>query len=248
VTQFNDSKNFGTITANLNSLDLPRGTYVYRQWHQLLDLIKKVLGLSPAVLDAADKRILRGKSVDYQQRIAALFLREVEQSMYDKKVVDELRAGDLADIVVTTQDPWFMNVARRYNLWFPSGATEYGLRPARYVAYYETAERENENPMQIAYIARNRVFWNRISIGDARRVEELAELFSDQQIAEEISSWGEPQKTFHVAITDPPTRLTRPISLGNTRYYAKILSKRQYSVAKFFNAATIDDLFSSLDI
>jgi hypothetical protein len=242
VTQFNDQTNFNSITRSLDDLRLPCCVYAYRQWHQLLDLIKRELGLSASTLRASDHRILRGKSVGYQQRIAALFVREVEQSMYDKKSVDELRAGDLEDITVTCQRPWFMRVARHYNVWFPCGATSHGLRPSRYVAYYETDKPENENPRQIAYIARNRIFWNRISIGDARQIEELAQLFSDQQVADEIASWGEPKKTFHVALTEPPVRLNRPIPLGDPKY-AGVLSKRKYPFAKFLNARTVDDLF-----
>jgi hypothetical protein len=242
VTQFNDEENFTSITRGLDYLPLPSTTYVYRQWHHLLDLIKRELSLSASALQTSDSRILHGKSVDYQQRMAALFIREVELSMYDKKSVDELRAGDLEDVKVTCQDPWFMRVARQHNVWFPSGATEYGLRPSRYVAYYETSEEGNENPSQIVYIARNRILWNRISIGDARRIEELAQLFSDQQIADEIISWGEPQKTFHLALTEPPVRLNRPIPLGNPSY-ARVLSRRNYSFAVFLNARTVDDLF-----
>lgn len=135
-----------------------------------------------------------------------------------------------------------MRIARQYNVWFPSGATEYGLSPSLYVAYYETAEAGNENRSQIVYIAKNRIFWNRISIGDARQIEELATLFSDQQVADEIATWGEPQKTFHVALTEPPVRLRRPIRLQNPRY-AGVLSKRNYSLTEFLNALTVDDLF-----
>jgi len=160
--------------------------------------------------------------------------------MFDKKSVNDLRAGDLEDVKVTCQKPWFMRIALKYNVWFPSGATAYGLHPSRYVAYYETAEAEN--PSQIAYIAKNRIFWNRISIGDARQIEELAPLFSDQQVAYEIATWGEPQKTFHVALTEPPVRLTRPIPLQNPKY-ARVLSKRNCSFTKLLNARTVDDLF-----
>jgi hypothetical protein len=240
VTQFNDKENFDSITRELDGLHLPASTYAYSQWHQLLGLIKKGLGTSSSSCQASDNRILHGRSVDYQQRMAALLIQEVEQTMFDKKSVNDLRAGDLEDVKVTCQKPWFMRIALKYNVWFPSGATAYGLHPSRYVAYYETAEAEN--PSQIAYIAKNRIFWNRISIGDARQIEELAPLFSDQQVAYEIATWGEPQKTFHVALTEPPVRLTRPIPLQNPKY-ARVLSKRNCSFTKLLNARTVDDLF-----
>jgi hypothetical protein len=242
VTQFNDQENFNSITRDLDGLHLPASAYTYRQWHHLLDLVKKGLGISASNHQASDNRVLYGRSVNYHQRIAALFIQEVEQTMFDKKSVNELRAGDLEDVKVTCQKPWFMRIAREYNVWFPSGATAYGLCPSRYVAYYETADAENENPSQIAYIARNRIFWNRISIGDARQIEELVPLFSDHRAADEIATWGEPQKTFHVALTEPPVRLSRPIPLQNPKY-ARVLSRRNYSFTKFLNARTVDDFF-----
>jgi hypothetical protein len=107
------------------------------------------------------------------------------------------------------------------------------------VAYYEMAEEGNENPRQIAYVARNVTFWNRISIGDARRIEDLTQLFNDQEVARQMPLWGE---TFHIALTEPPVRLSRPIPLGDPKY-ARVLSRRNYSFAKFLNARTIDDLF-----
>ena len=127
----------------------------------------------------------------------------------------------------------------RRTLRFPSGASQFGLRPSRYVAYYEMAEEGNENPRQIAYVARNVTFWNRISIGDARRIEDLTQLFNDQEVARQMPLWGE---TFHIALTEPPVRLSRPIPLGDPKY-ARVLSRRNYSFAKFLNARTIDDLF-----
>lgn len=85
VTQFNDKENFDSIRRELDYLHLPASTYWYRQWHQLLDLISRELEVPTAVRHASDNRILNGRTVSYQQRIAALFIQEVEQTMFDKK-------------------------------------------------------------------------------------------------------------------------------------------------------------------
>jgi len=159
------------------------------------------------------------------------------------KVIDKLPIGSVADVVVTVQEPWFMQVARRHNVWFPSGGLEYGLNPSKHVAYYETASKENENPKQIAYIAKNRVMWNRVTLDDAQQLEELRHLFADSAVANEIASWYEADDTFHIALTEPPAKLRRPIPLGKEMNYARILSKRRYSLIQFVNARTVDDLF-----
>jgi hypothetical protein len=162
--------------------------------------------------------------------------------MYDKKVIDELLCRDVVDIVVATQKPWFMKVAKEHNVWFPPGSLPYGLRPARYVAYYETAEIENENPKSIAYLAPIKIMWNRITLGDARLVPELKALFSDKEVEAEVSSWYKDEDTFHVALTDQPVKLSRPIPLGK-KNVARVLTKRRYQLTDLLNANTVDDLF-----
>jgi hypothetical protein len=169
-----------------------------------------------------------------------LFLDEVENQMYVRKFVDHLSSGELRDVVVTTQDPRFMEIARKHRVWFPSGQTKYGLEPARYVAYYETQKLGNSNPKTISHIARNRIFWNRITIDDARQCPELESLFKDRRAVADILSW--PAETFHIALTDEPVKLRRPIPLGE-RNLARVLTKRGCSLPVLLNASTIDDLF-----
>ncbi len=118
VTQFNDQENFNSIRGRLDSLPIPSDSYAYRQWYELLDLIKKELNIREPLIRTSERRIRQGKSVDHVQRMAALFLEEVEQSMYDKKSVDELRACELEDIKVTSQSAWFMRVAKNTTCGF----------------------------------------------------------------------------------------------------------------------------------
>lgn len=192
-------------------------------------------------LAKSDRQIARGRSLDYVERIGGLFLREVEETMYIKWEVANLRCGDLEDIVITTQGPWYMYVAKEHGIWFPSGVLVHGLRPTKYVAYYETRTEGNENPGGIAYIAQNLIYWNRITLADAKQVPEIQALFSDHRVRAEIDTWKE-NETRHIALTKAPTKLRNPIPLGKGNY-ARILSKRRYSLAHLLNARTVDDLF-----
>jgi hypothetical protein len=239
ITQVNERPQFNAIKAQIEPSLVKNGTCVLLQWHQLLSVLRSAKGLNDSTLKSIHRRVRSGRPLDCSTRLAALFLDEVETQMYDRKIVDHLPSGDLQDVVVTTQDPWFMEVARKYRVWFPSGQTKYGLGPARYVAYYETQKAGNPNPKQISYVARNRIFWNRITMDDARQCPELESLFRDRQAVATISSWG--SDTLHIALTDEPVKLRRPIPLG--RNLARVLSKRRYSLPVLLNASTIDDLF-----
>ncbi len=241
ITQIDDRANFEVIKPALIATSIKATEVVNRKWYEILDLLSNCVGLSADIACGLDTRILQGKVVSYEHRLSHLFLKEVQDSMYMKRVVDELPAGELDDIVVVTQTPWFMHVAHKYGVWFPSGSLKYGLRPARYVAFYETGDHENKNPSQIAFLARNRVFWNRITVPDARQQPELRKLFADASVSKEIDSWRNPEETFHVALADRPESLAHPITLGKKKY-ARILSKRRYAFPVFINARTVDDL------
>ena len=71
--------------------------------------------------------------------------------MYDKHVISQLPIGSIPDVTITVQRPWFMKVAFKHNIWFPSGTTKYGLTLSKYVAYYETNQQGNANPKTITY-------------------------------------------------------------------------------------------------
>jgi hypothetical protein len=242
ITQVNEQVAFNRMKAEIEPTIVKPGTCVLLQWHQLLSSLRSCKGLSDTKLIALNRGVSRGRSLDCSTRLAALFLEEVENNMYERKIVADLPAGELADVTVTTQNPWFMEMARKHRVWFPSGQTKYGLGPARYVAYYETQQVGNPNPKQISYVARNLIFWNRITMDDARQCPELETLFEDENAVAEMSSWYDRGETLHIALTEKPIKLRRPIPLGK-RNVARVLSKRRYSFPVLLNASTIDDLF-----
>ena len=239
ITQINESKLFNEIIINC---ELSKDSFCYFQWHQIIDILKKSIDLNTEVVRLNEKRIILGKRTDYSQRTVALFIDELEDTMYDKKIIDDIKIGAIPDITITTQDYWYMKTALKYNVWFPSGAAEYGLAPSKYVAYYETIdEGRNKNPTTITYIARNRIYWNRITLSDAKQIYELQNLFRDKSIAEEISTWCKDGDTFHVVLTEKPIRLSKPLHLRLTNK-ARILSKRKCAFSEFMSAKSIDDI------
>jgi hypothetical protein len=240
VTQINDEKRFELLRGQLNVPGFKSAALVYLKWYEVLDVLRESVDLTAQVVASLDADVRQGKRISYGQRLAHLFLREVENSMYIKRVVDDLTCGSLEDVVIATQDRWFLDVLLKHRVWFPSGSLKYGITPAKYVAFYETAQ--GEHPQQIARIARNRCFWNRITVAEACAQPELKQLFEDKPVAEVIASWREPAGTFHIALVEPPRMLKRPIPLGK-KNYAQILAKRRYSLPDFMNALTVDDLF-----
>ena len=100
----------------------------------------------------------------------------------------------------------------------------------------------NEFRKQIAYIAKIKFIWNRITLVDARKINEFQKLFADKSINAEMSTWYKEEQTLHIALTGEPLKLKKPIPLGK-KNLARVLSKRRYSFVDILNASTIDDLF-----
>jgi len=243
LTQINEEESFNRIRHEIESGILPKGSCKWMPWHRVLRILRQATGSEAGVLQKTERAVRAGRKPDHTQRMAALFLEEVESTMYIRKDIDEMARGELDDVVVHTQQPWFMEAARRHRLWFPSGALRYGPRPAQYVAYYETGSAQNENPKSIAYIARNLTSWSRITANDAKEIPAFQALLKDKKLRHEIDSWDlDKGGTFHLCLTDAPIKLKRPIPL-KTPSYARVLTKRRYDLPAILNAVTVDDLF-----
>ena len=230
---------FEELKAEVEPSIVPPGTCVWLRWFEVLDVLKTSLGLTPDQIKKDRRRVVNGKGVEYAQRMGALFLEEVETTMYDKKEIDSLPHGEVEDVVLSVQNGWFMDVALRHRVWFPNNL---GGRPSRYVAHYETADPANPNPSQIAYVARNRTMWNRITIQEARTIQELQHAFSDPRVIDEVANWP-PEGKHCIVLTDPPTCLPQPLQLGEKKFLARIMPGRFISLPVFCSARSIDDLF-----
>jgi hypothetical protein len=230
---------FEELKVQVEPAIVPAGTCVWLRWFEVLDILKSSLGLTPENINKDERRIAAGKDVAYGRRLGALFLKEVETAMYDRKEIDSLPHGDVEDVVLSVQNGWFMDVALRHRVWFPNNL---GGRASRYVAHYETADSGNQNPSQIAYMARNRSMWNRITIQEAVTVPELQHAFADPVVMAEVGTWP-PESKHCIVLTDEPVRLREPLQLGSKRFLARIMPGRFVSLPVLRNAHSIDDLY-----
>ena len=208
-----------------------------------MNMLRECLDLNNEKERRIEQAVRNGRQVDYNARLASLFLQEIEQTVYQKIIVDYLCVSEVEEVRLATQNPWFMDVALRHRVWFPDGSLAHGLRPSRWVAFYETAE-SLTNPSAISFIARNRIFWNRITLGDALAEPELSHLFADRKTRDEVQSWyKDPRKTFHMVLTDPPVKLRSPIPLAKSKRGARFLAKKIVQIDKLINASSVDMLF-----
>jgi hypothetical protein len=158
-------------------------------------------------------------------------------------IIKAQEIDDLKDVVTMDETPWFMYIAKKYNIWFPSsGKSKHWATPTKYVAYYETEKSDssnlsNENPKTITYIAKNKKYWDAIIINDAKSIEELKPLFDDPITKKGISSWTH---TFSVVLTEDPIRLKKPIKKGMARVDG--FSLNNFELPKFINADDIEEL------
>ena len=208
------------------------------RWFEFLDSMKCQVGLDSATSRKLDLRVCAGRPVGYAVRLCMLFLEEIERDMYDKKLIDEIPTSELPDVVLSNQSAWFMRAALKFRVWFPKGSVA-NPSPAKYVAYYEICDNENKHPKEIRFIARNRVWWNQLTLEDAMREEELNHIIRDRQLTEEMSTWN----TFNIVLTDAPIELARPLKLGKKAWAARLMPLNKIALPELINATTIDDLY-----
>lgn len=76
---------FNELKAEVEPALVPSGTCVWLRWFEVLDLMKSSFHLPPDQIKRDQRRVLNGKLVEYARRVGALFLEEVETTMYDKR-------------------------------------------------------------------------------------------------------------------------------------------------------------------
>jgi hypothetical protein len=217
---------------------------VYLRWQELFSLLRSSEQLTLNRSAVCERRVRRGLPVASVERFAYLFLSEVEKMAYDLEVIDDLTVGEVEDVVVQVQHRWFMEVALNHNIWFPPSQSIHGLKPAKYVAYYQTAD--NELPKHVTHIAKVRKVWKRVSFDDARVLPDFEAFFADSELAATVARFKNKEGLFHIALTGKPVTLARPLPLGNPRK-AQFLTKKRFPVSRLLSAETTDDLFQRRD-
>ena len=155
--------------------------------------------------------------------------------------IDEQKTERVDDVVIQLQHEWFMQTALKWNIWFPPSQSRNGLTPTKYVAYYQTKNGSNPKPKHVTHIARVRKIWNRLSVEDAKQLEVFHAFFADKKASERVLGFANKEGLFHMALTDKPVELKRPIPLGDPRT-AQFLAKKRFSLPRLLNADSTDDL------
>jgi len=140
-----------------------------------------------------------------------------------------------------------MQVALEHNIWFPPSQSIHGLKPAKYVAYYQTKDNQKGLPKHVSHIAKIVKVWKRVSYDDARTLPEFKEFFAHSELAAEVANFKNKEGLFHIALTGKPTALAHPIPLGNPST-AQFLAKKRFPLTRMLAARTTDDLFASNQI
>jgi len=249
ITQTEQTDNFDDIINKIKDHMNPTQNvqFKYLRWSEIADFVKESCLLTKEnSISRMNKQITSGKNVNYKKRLCSLFLSYMGEKMYDKEYtnvdVDNELKSIPKDIAVVAEQPWYMYVAKKYHIWLPSSSIKNftQFKYAKYVAYYETAKKDdygkNENPKEIAYIARVLKYWPQLKASEAKEIEELKPLFSDPKAEEHFKD----NKRYNFALTQEPVKLKRPIRKGPE----KNMNKRGWycDLITFINAETIPDL------
>ena len=240
LTQTNQDKEFKSISESVNK-DFSGVVLYYFKWYEIAEFINHSIRLKETIHRRSN---IIYENLNYEKRLCELFLDYMRDNMYDESdefidVENSLKKSRIVeDIAIAPEDPPAMEIAKNYNIWLPSWADSH-VTPSKYVAYYEMKNYKNENPGNIAYIAKVIKYWTHISIADAKTIEELKPLFKDPDVSQ---GWKDTDFG-NFAKTEAPKKLNNQIKLGpksNTR----IRKRRYINFIKFMNAKNIDDLLS----
>jgi len=249
ITQTEQTDNFNDIINKIKDRmsSAQNVQFKYLRWPEIADFVKESCLLAKKnSISRMDKQITCGKNVNYKKRLCSLFLSYMGEKMYDRDYTDVDVDNELKripkDIAVVVERPWYMHVAKDHHIWLPSSRIkEFTL--SKYVAYYETAEEDeygkNENPKEIAYIARVLKYWRQLKAKEAKEIKELKPLFSDPM----ADKFFKDDERYNFALTQEPIKLKRPIKKGPEK---KMNNRRWYcDLVTFINAETIHDLIEN---
>ncbi|MES2390548.1 MAG: hypothetical protein V4555_02825 [Acidobacteriota bacterium] len=244
ITQLREPAIEQSVRSELQAAGINSVRCVFFLWRELFEVLRESEGLDDVGFKRCEQRIRKGLSVSSVERLSYLFLNEVEKMAFELSVVDQLAVGEVTDVVIQVQDEWFMRAALEHNVWFPPSQSIHGLKPAKYVAYYQTKDNRNGLPKYISHIARIVKVWKRVSYEDARSLPEFKDFFANAELASTVAKFKNKEGLFHIALTGKATALAHPIPLGNPST-AQFLAKKRFPFTRMLSAKTTDDLFAA---
>lgn len=164
------------------------------------------------------------------------------QLSFSKVSIGDLKVSDVREAVIVTQHPWYMEVLRKYKIYFFNPKLG-KITPMLYLLFYETTKQEddgskNHNPKHIAHYGKVKDIIFDINPNDYKHVPQLADLTQDMDIWPIVSKW----KTTNVVIMSEVGDFNNPLPLNNG-LEARYLVNKTSSLPKLRNASYIDDLY-----
>jgi len=243
ITQIREPTVEHEVRCALQNAGLNEVRCKFLLWREIFAMLRIAERLSPDGFNKCEQRIRKGLKTSSVERLSYLFLDEVEKMAFELSVVDDLIVGEVTDVVIQVQDEWFMDVALEHDIWFPPSQSVHGLKPAKYVAYYQTKDNVKRLPKHITHIARIVKVWKRVSFEDVRTLPEFEAFLANEKLASEVATFKNKEGLFHIALTEKAIALTHPIPLGNPST-AQFLAKKRFPFTRMLSAKTTDDLFS----
>lgn len=157
-------------------------------------------------------------------------------SKMDKVIIGNKTVNELREAVTVTQQDWYMKILDKYNIYFFSPNRI--VSPMMSILFYGDSSCEPARSIsrfgKVSHIYRN------VTGEDLETIPEMKELLYDAEFAEEIITWN----NYQIAVLSEVVRLENPLPL--TKEYVnhpRIIVNRETTLAKFFAAKKIDDLF-----
>lgn len=155
----------------------------------------------------------------------------------EKVVIGEMKHSDLREAVVVTQQPWFMDILDKYNIYFFSPKKI--VKPMMSLLFY--GDSDCKPAKSISRFGKVSHIYRHVTREDLDSIPEMQGILNDPRFADEILSWGK----YQIVVLSEVTLLENPLPL--TKEYInhpRIIVNRETTLAKFLGAKKIDDLFN----
>lgn len=155
----------------------------------------------------------------------------------EKVIIGEMKHKELREAVVVTQQPWYMDILEKYNIYFFS--TKRIVTPMSALLFY--GDSDCVPAKSISRFGKVSHLYRYVSREDIESIPEMQLVLNDPEFADKILSWSE----YQIAVLSEVTHIKNPLPL--TKEYVnhpRIIVNRETTFAKFLGANKIDDLFN----
>lgn len=176
-------------------------------------------------------------------RLLTMFLEELQTTMYNRIDIDQLPLSSLNEVVLTSQDDNFFDMALTNRVFWP----RYNFSPSQFVGYYFTRSCRSYGGT-LSHIARIKHLWHDVTIDEVlTAIPEFSTIPGAATFAAKAATIYQPGSPtqFAIGITDAPFPLTRPIPFDPNRdrsLVPNILPGRTTTLAKILSAMSLEDL------